>query len=169
MEPQNTYTYRQSEVPPINDEVQSEIAEIDFTVANLILKIQGNYLALSALAETLADGLNNAELNLCSIRIIPDGGEPELLPRAIGLTDLPTLEKQMIVSNAITGTVAIQILASTLSLTFDQAADYVQNLGLKHIGTISPEKLEEVVEKLANSLRETPEAEKIVIDFEIQA
>jgi hypothetical protein len=97
------YTYRQSELPPMTDEIQAEIAEINFNVANLILKIQGNYHALSHLVEILADGLNSAESNLCSIRIIPDGGEPELLPRAIGFTELPVREKQLLVSTALGG------------------------------------------------------------------
>jgi hypothetical protein len=131
MEPPNTYTYRQSELPPMTDGMKSAVAAIDFTVAELILKFQGNYLALTELIETLADGLNSAESNLCSIRIIADGGEPELLPRAINLTDLPALEKRMIVSNAITGTVAIQVLSTTLGWTFDQVASYVQDLSLK--------------------------------------
>jgi hypothetical protein len=77
MEPPNTYTYRQSELPPMTDEIQSEIAEIDFTVANLILKSRATILP-SCVSRNFADGLNSAESNLCSIRIIPDGGEPEL-------------------------------------------------------------------------------------------
>lgn len=150
----------------MTNEIQSEIAEIDFNVANLILKIQGNYHALYALAETLADGLNSAESNLCSIRSIPDGDDKKTLLPAIGLTDLPTLEKQMIVSNAITGTVAIQVVATILGCTFDQAVDHVQNLSQKHIGAIPPDKLEEVVAKLAYSLHETPEAASFVINLE---
>ena len=150
----------------MTDEIQSEIAEIDFNIANLILKIQGNYHALSHLTETLADGLNSAESNLCSIRIIPDGDDNELLPRAIGLTDLPTLEKQMIVSNAITGTVAIQVIATTLGWNFDQAADYVQSLSERHITAIPLGKLEEVVEKLAESLHSTPKPGSFVIKIE---
>jgi len=74
----------------MTDEIKSEIAEIDFNVANLILKFQGNYYALLTLAETLAGCMNEAEDNLDKIRIIPDGGEPKLLLRAIGFTDLPT-------------------------------------------------------------------------------
>ena len=156
MEPPNIYTYRQSELPPMTDEVQSEIAEIDFTVANLILKIQGNYHALTALTETLADGLNSAESNLCSIRIIPDGGEPELLPRAIGLTDLPTREKQLFISTAITSTVAIKMMATLLGCNFDEAADHISNISEAQFESLTPEQMEDVVERLAKTLQEQP-------------
>jgi hypothetical protein len=33
-------------MPPMTDEIKAQIAEIDFNVANLILKNHGNYLAL---------------------------------------------------------------------------------------------------------------------------
>jgi hypothetical protein len=163
METPNTYTYRQSELPPMTDEIKSEIAEIDFTVANLILKIQGNYHALSALAETLADGLNSAESNLCSIRIIPDGGEPELLPRAIGFTDLPTREKQLLVSTAITSTVAIRMMATLLGRSFDEAANHISNIAADQFESLSPEQMDDAVEKLAKSLHERPDETFFVI------
>jgi len=51
MEPKNTFIFRQSELPPLSDELKAEIAEIDFNVVNLILKIQGHYYALSELTE----------------------------------------------------------------------------------------------------------------------
>jgi hypothetical protein len=163
MESPNTYTYRQSELPPMTDEIKSEIAEIDFTVANLILKFQGNYLALSHLAETLADALNSAESNLCSIRIIPDG-EPELLPRAIGLTDLPTPEKHLLISTAITSTVAIKVLASLFGCNFVQAASHVRQISQAEFGAMSLEQVEKAVEELAKTLRENPDKEGFAIE-----
>jgi hypothetical protein len=95
MEPPNTFTYRHSEMPPMTDEIKSKIGVIDFNVSNLILEIQGNYRALSELHETLSDLLDNCDLNLQCIRIIPDGEDEEAVQRAIGLTDLPALEKQL--------------------------------------------------------------------------
>jgi len=164
MEPPNTYTYRQSELPPMTDEIQSEIAEIDFNVANLILKIQGNYHALTALTETLADGLNSAESNLCSIRIIPDGGEPELLPRAIGFTDLPTREKQLLVSTAIISTVAIKVLAGIFGCDFGQAASHVRQISQAEFGAMSLEQIEKAVAELEKELRENPNGGGFVIE-----
>jgi hypothetical protein len=167
MEPQNIYTYRQSELPPMTLETKLEIADIGFNVANLIEKIQGNYHALSYLVETLANSLNSAESNLCSIRIVPDGNDNKPLPRAIGLTDLPVLEKRMIISNAITGTVAIQTVATTMGWTFEQAADYVQTLGEKHVSKIPPDRLEKIIKSLSDSLHSVPDAESFTIDLEI--
>ena len=163
MEPPNTYTYRQSELPPMTDEIKSEIAEIDFSVANLIWNIQGNYHALTALTETLADGLNSAESNLCSIRIIPDGGEPELLPRAIGFTDLPTREKQLLVSTAITSTIAIKMIATFFGCSFGEAAVHVSNISESQFEGMTPEQMEDAVERLAKSLHEQPDESFFVI------
>jgi len=141
----------------MTDEIKSEIAKIDFTVANLILKIQGNYLALTALAETLADGLSSAELNLCSIRIIPDGGELELLPRAINLTDLPMREKQLLISTAITSTVAIKVLAGIFGCDFEQAASHIRRVGQAEFEEMSSERIESAVAELAKTLHENPD------------
>jgi hypothetical protein len=163
MEPPNIYTYRRSELPPMTDGMKSAIAAIDFTVAELILKFQGNYLALTELIEVLADSLNSAESNLCSIRIIPDAGEPELLPRAIGLTDLPTLEKQLIVSTAITSTIAIKMIASFLGCSFDQAASHVSNVGESQVGGMSSDQVEMVVTEIQKQLRERSREETFVI------
>jgi hypothetical protein len=164
MEPPNTYTYRQSELPPITDEIKSEIAEIDFNVANLILKFQGNYYALLALAETLAGCMNEAEDNLYKIRIIPDGGEPELLPRAIGLTDLPILEKQLLISTAITSTVAIKVLAGIFNCDFEQATSHVRQIGQAEFSEMSPEQIEKAVVELEKKLRENPDGGGFAIE-----
>lgn len=163
MEPPNTYTYRQSELPPMTDEIKAEIAEIDFNVANLILKFQGHYLALSELAEILAGCLNDAESNLCSIRIIPDGGEPELLQRAIGFTDLPTREKQLLVSTAITSTVAIRMMATLLGCSFNEAANHISNISGAQFQGMTPEQMEDAVARLAKSLHEQPDESFFVI------
>jgi hypothetical protein len=165
MEPPNTYTYRPSELPPMTDEIKSEIAEIDFNVANLILKIQGNYSALGALAETLADGLNSAELNLQCIRIIADGGEPELLPRAIGLTDLPMREKQLLISTAITSTVATKVLAGIFGCDFGQAASHVRQISQAEFSAMSPEQIEKAVAELEKELRENPDGGGFTIEI----
>jgi hypothetical protein len=143
------YTYRQSDLPPMTDEIQAEIAEIDFNVANLIFKSQGNYLALKALTETLMNCLNEAESNLCDIHIVPDGGEPELLPRAIGLTDLPTREKVLLISTAITSTVAIKMIATMLGCSFDEAAAHISRQSDVQFQEMTPEQVEDAVARLA--------------------
>lgn len=147
----------------MTDEIKSEIAEIDFNVANLILKFQGNYYALLTLAETLAGCMNEAEDNLHKIRIIPDGGEPKLLPRAIGFTDLPTREKQLLISTAITSTVAIRMIATLLGCNFHEAANHISNVSAAQFETMTPEQMEDAVAILAQSLHEQPDKSFFVI------
>jgi hypothetical protein len=156
MESPITYVYRQSELPPITDEIQSEIAEIDFDVANLILKYQGNYLALLALAEACADWMNEAESNMHNIRIISDGDSEETVPRVIGFTDLPTREKQLIISTAIASTAAIKMIATLLGCSFDEAANHIANIGGTQLEGMTPEQIEDIVARLAKSLHESP-------------
>ncbi len=110
---------------PMTDEIKAQIAEIDFKVANLILKNQGNYLAIWELAETLSDCWDSCEMNLHCIRIVGDGEEPV---RAIGKASLPEKEKDLIFSTAITSTVAIKILAGTFGCDFETAASDVEKI-----------------------------------------
>jgi hypothetical protein len=157
MEPPNTYTYRQSELPPITDEIESEIAEIDFQIGDVITKFKGNYLALLRLAEILANALNNAESSLCDIHVVPDGGEPELLPRAIGFTDLPTREKQLLVSTAVTSTVAIKMIATIIGCSFGDAAAHIARQSETQFEGMTPEQLEDAVARLAEELHKQPD------------
>ncbi|TAE85647.1 MAG: hypothetical protein EAZ60_08800 [Oscillatoriales cyanobacterium] len=150
-------------MPPITDEMKSEIAEIDFNVANLILKFQGNYRALSELAETLADSLNSCKMNLHSIGIIPDGEVP---PRAIGLTDLPRTEKQIIVSTAMTSTVAIEMLADIFDLDFPDAATLIRHKSQNQFGEMSLEKIEQFLEQLTEAAREKPSDHIFIAEIE---
>jgi len=163
MEPPNTYTYRQSELPEMTDEIESEIVKIDFKAANMILEFQGHYFALSHLAETLARRLNETESSLYNIHIIPDGGEPELLPRAIGFTDLPTREKQLLVSTAITSTVAVKMMATLLGCSFEEAANHISNISGAQFESLSLEQMEDAVARLAQSLHEQPDKSFFVI------
>lgn len=147
----------------MTNRIESEIGEIGFNVANSILKFKGNYLALLKLAETLADGLNSAESNLHDIHVIPDDGEPELLPRAIGFTDLPTREKQLLVSTAITSTVAIKMVATMFGCSFGDAAAHISSISESQFETMSPEQMEDAVARLAKELHEQPDESFFVI------
>ncbi len=157
MEHPNIYTFKHSTLPAIDDAMKGEIAEIDFAAANLILKFQGHYRALSELRETLSDLLGSCDLNLQCIRIVPDGDEDEGAPRAIGLTDLSLTEKQVLVSTAVTSTVAIEMLADTLDCDFEDAAFQVRVIGQARFGAMSSEEIEQAVETLAETLRDNPE------------
>lgn len=151
----NTFTYRHSEMPPMTDEIKSEIAAIDFNAANLILKYQGHYRALSELAETLSDCLDSCEMDLYSIRIIPDGDDE--VEKAIGLTDLSISDKQLIMSTCIMSTVAIKVLASIFNCDFEQAAFRVRTVGQAEFEDMSPEAVEKAIEQLAKIVGENPD------------
>lgn len=146
-------------------EIESEITEIDFVVADLILKNRGNWIALNKLTEILADLLNSAQLNLRSIQIIPDGDSSEAVPRAIGLTDLPKLEKQLFISTAITSTVAIKMIAMLLGCSFEQAAAHVSTKSSNHFGEMTLDQVEEAVAEMERQLRENPDEEAFIIPF----
>ncbi|TAE87011.1 MAG: hypothetical protein EAZ83_00040, partial [Oscillatoriales cyanobacterium] len=88
----STYTYRHSELPEISPEIKSEIVALDVWAANIIQKSVGNYRALEELMETLSDLLDSCELNLNSIRIIPDGSNE------CDATNLPIEQKQAVYS-----------------------------------------------------------------------
>jgi hypothetical protein len=165
MEPPNTYTYRQSELPQMTDEIQSEISEIGCLVATLTMKYQHHPTALIEIAKACVDWLNNTESEIYKIRILSDGGEPELLPKKVSFTDLPTLEKQLIISTGAMSTVAINMLATFLGCTFDQAAIHVSKEVDARIEAIPPQKVEELVAEMAKSLREHPDKSFLQIQF----
>jgi hypothetical protein len=129
MEPPDTFTYCHSEILLMTDEIKSELAQIHFTVTNLILKIQGNYRALFELSQTLCDLLDNCDLNLQRIRgNIPDSDGDNSLQPGISLTDLSTKEKQLILSRAITSTVAIKVLAGIFDCDFQTSASRLASI-----------------------------------------
>ncbi|MEG5108234.1 hypothetical protein QUB32_16445 [Microcoleus sp. AT8-A4] len=165
MEQPSIYTFRHSALPPLDDAIKGEIAEIDFNVSNLLLKFQGHYRALSELRETLNDLLDSCELNLQCIRIVPDGDEDEGAPRAIGFADLPTVEKHVVICTAITSTVAIKILAEVLDCDFEDVAFQVRTIGQAEFGSISPEQIEQAVTRLSETLRNKPDTGGFFIDI----
>ncbi|MEG4271060.1 MULTISPECIES: hypothetical protein [unclassified Microcoleus] len=165
MEQPNVYTYRHSEMPPMTDEIKSEIEGIDLNAGNAILRFEGNYRALSALAETLAGLLEECETKLQCIRIIPDGDGDEAASRAIGFTDLPTVEKHVVISTAITSTVAIKILAEILDCEFEDAAFQVRTIAQAEFGSMSPEQIEQAVTRLSETLRNKPDTDGFFIDI----
>ena len=153
----NYYTYRQSELPPMTDDIKLAIAEIQLSASTLIMQTRGHYYALTKLAEILADCLNTCQANLYNIRIIPDGDGEESVQRAIGLTDLPALEKQLLVSTAVTSTVAIRVLAGIFDCDFEQAASHIRAIGQAEFGAMSPEQIERAVAELSKTLLENPD------------
>src|SRR4028118_295333 len=104
----NTYTYRHSELPSIRPEIKAEIVALDVHIADLILKMQGNYRELEELAEVLDSALDTCELNLGSIRIIADDAPN---PPIATMKDLPLEEKELIYSISFTNSVLLNLLS----------------------------------------------------------
>ncbi|MEG4943995.1 hypothetical protein [Microcoleus sp. F4-D5] len=94
----NTFTYRHSDLPALRPEIKAEIIALGLHADDLILKSCGNYRELEELAETFSNALDSCELNLGSIRIIPDDS-PQ--PASATLTTLPMEEQSMIFCTAL--------------------------------------------------------------------
>jgi hypothetical protein len=107
----NDFTYGHSDLPPVRPEIKAEIVGLSAQIANLTLEIQGNYRELEELAEMLDNSLDSCQLNLNAIRIADDSRL-----QSISLTDLPTDEKQLILSGVITSIVAM-ILSAVITST----------------------------------------------------
>jgi len=141
----------------MTDDIKLAIAEIQLSASTLIMQTRGHYYALTKLAEILADCLNTCQANLYNIRIIPDGDGEESVQRAGDLTDLPALEKQLLVSTAVTSTVAIRVLAGIFDCDFEQAASRIRAIGQAEFGAMSPEQIERAVAELSKTLLENPD------------
>ena len=155
MEHPNIYTFRHSALPPIDNAMKGEIAEIDFNVSNLILKFQGHYRALSELRETLSDLLDSCELNLQSIRIVPDSDGEEEAPRAIGLTDLPLREKAAIAFEILKKRVATKLLAEAYTCSTKEALAKVRDYGEMDLDQLSEQDIDEMIFAFSKNLKET--------------
>lgn len=105
----NIFTYRHSELPPVRPEIQAEIVALDCYIADLILKLQGNYRELEQLSEVLDSSLETCEINLQSIRIIADDTQQS---PAISRKDLPFEEKQLIYSCSKTNSILLNLLSA---------------------------------------------------------
>ena len=79
------------------------------------------------------------------------------MQRAIGLTDLPAPEKQLLISTAVTSTAAINVLAGIFNCDFEQAASHIRDIAQAEFGAICPEQIERAVAELAKTLRENPD------------
>ena len=104
----NTFTYRHSELPPVRPEIQAEIVVLDCYIADLTLKLQGNYRELDQLSEVLDSALDTCELNLQSIRIIADDTQQ---PPIVTMKELPLEEKELIYSISFTNSVLLNLLS----------------------------------------------------------
>lgn len=148
----NTFTYRHSELPPVPPATQAEIVALDVYIADLILKCQGNYRALKQLAEILDNCLDSCELNLNSIRIIPDDSPR---PSTIGLKDLALEEKRLIYSCSFTNSILLNILADTLGMNPEYLAKDIASKVLAHHEPVADSDVEKFISDLVLHARKS--------------
>ena len=137
-------------MPSIPPEIQAEIVALDVQIADLILKSQGNYRALEQLAEILDNCLDSCELNLNSIRIIPDDNPR---PSAVSMKDLPLDEKQLIYSCSFTNSLLLNILADTLSVSPEELAKDIAANALAHHTPVTDDQVNDFVNGLLPNAR----------------
>lgn len=150
----------------MTDDIREAISEIGLDTSTLIMQFQGHYRALFKLRETLSYLLDKCDLNLQCIRIIPNGDGEEPVQRAIGLTDLPALEKELLISTAVTSTVAIKVLAGIFRCDFETAASHVEVIGELQFGSMTPEAIERAIEEIAKNLKDNPDGASFFIEVE---
>lgn len=150
----HTFTYRHSDLPELRPEITAEIIALGLHADDLILKSCGNYRELKELAETLNNSLNTCELNLNSIRIIPDDN-PQ--PAPLTITDLPADEQRLIFETATFGAVGLKMITmlnplANPELIMNQLSQAVQ-IALEDMSeTQITERLKEYLEMHKNNL-----------------
>ena len=118
----NTFTYKQSELPSLTPEMKGEIVAIDYQIADLSLKIQGNYHALNELAEVLDNNLDSCQMALNSIRIVPDSYENQPVP---DISILPIEQKQMIFDNLFASSIVTRLLIKITGLNNEEIGEII--------------------------------------------
>jgi len=145
-----TFTYRQSELPPMPPGLEVVVAELDTQIAGLIIENIGNYRALSAIAEMLTDCLDTCDLNLNSIQIVADTTKKEC-----SLKDLSINQKHIIYSCLCTNSVLLDFFSQ---LTNRPAEDIAQEIADRTQACIRPVTTSEV-EQSINELIEASESD----------
>lgn len=138
----NTFTYRHSELPEFRPEIKAQIVALGLHADDLILKSCGNYRELKELTETLSNALTTCELNLNSIRIIPDDS-PE--PGAISLQDLPIEQKQLIYSCSRTNSILLNLLSEIMGIPCEVLARDIASEAALHQKPVEASEIEEFI------------------------
>lgn len=147
----NTFTYRHSDLPPVRPEIKAEIVALDVQIADLILRSQGNYRELEELAEILGNCLDTCELNLNSIRIIPDDS-PQ--PATIRMKDLSFEEKKLIFSCSRTNSVLLNLLSEIIGEPQEKIAHDIALQASIHQKPVSRNEIEQFIEEIMMPLAE---------------
>ena len=119
-----TFTYRQSELPPIPPEVEAKVADLDTQIADLISKNAGNFLALQQIETMLSDCTDTCDLNLNCIQIVADGADSE--KQQCSLKDLSLRQKRLVHSLSFANSVLLNLLSK---ITEQDAEDIAKEIG----------------------------------------
>ncbi|MEG4329359.1 hypothetical protein [Microcoleus sp. herbarium5] len=153
----HTFTYRHSDLPAFRPEQKAEIVALGLHADDLILKSQGNYKELEELAETLSNCLDTCELNLQSIRTIPDDS-PQ--PTAASFQDLPIEQKQLIFECSRTNSILLNLLSEITGEPCENLARDIAIQAVIHQKPVERNEIEEfingVMMPLARQVKENP-------------
>lgn len=159
------FTFKLSIMPPINGALRRALSKVNCKWSGSTLQGVADYEQLCDLHLELAKAVGISNVEVLAIKSRESDSEPEVLPKAIGFPDLPAQEKQLLISTAITSTVAIRMMSTLLGCTFDEAANHISSISSAQFQTLTPEQIEDAVAALAKELHEQPN--KSVFDFEI--
>lgn len=142
----HTFTYRHSELPPVRAEIKAEIVALDCQIADLILKSQGNYRELDALAETLGNSFDSCQSNLQLIRIIAD--DDRAPPPTPTMKELPIEEKELIYSLSFTNSLLLNVLLNVTGKSIKSLAKEIALLSTFHPPNPTREDIENFIAEL---------------------
>lgn len=140
----NTFTYRHSDLPAVRPEIKAEIVALDVHIADLIFKSQGNYRELEDLAEVLDSALDTCELNLNSIRIVPDSYQEN----SGGILDLPFDQKELIYSQFVVFNVVMEAWLQTTGIDRDAANSIIVRAIEQNFPTASEKEVDDTLSRL---------------------
>ncbi|MEG4171690.1 MULTISPECIES: hypothetical protein [unclassified Microcoleus] len=157
MECSNIYTFRHSELPPLDDAIKQQMAEIDLLISNFISSNPGHYRALSAFAQTLYTQAGLCEIKLESIRIIADcdvTGDETDSERVISLNNLPQPDKSAIAFEALKARTAILFLANARGWSEEEVLAEVLVVTDTIFSETSVQQEAEIVHQISQNLKE---------------
>jgi hypothetical protein len=164
MKTSNTFTYQQSELPELRSEIRGEILAIDYQVADLILRCQGNYHELEYLSEVLDNCADNCELNLNSIRIIPDSTSDSAEDGILDLCSLSERSKAVVFSTGIASRVALDLLCQATGGSHKALTEIVTTLVRTITKDVSPDEISQSLKQLADQFDSETSTCEIKID-----
>lgn len=147
-------------MPPINSELRRAISKVNAKWSGLTLQSAGDYELVCDLHLALVNAIGIANVEVTSIRVIPDCDTEEVAPRAIGLNDLPLREKAAIAFEILKKRVATKLLAEAYICSTKEAVAKVRDFGEMDLDMLSEQDIHEMIAKFCENLKETDYTEE---------